>query len=161
MKKTVIIAILLIYLGSIAIVNFFGLKVKNFEGTKYVEEITCDVIHRGDDDDKKEVKKVQDPTDTETTWHIFDFIEGSYSFDEDSIESNPNIVQLDYHVYPDTADNRKVKLVYDTEAASEFCFINEDNMTVTFLAPRGITIEIVAADGSNIKTKLFIYPKMP
>ena len=36
MKKSVIIAIIVVYLGSIVLVNFFGLKVKNFEGTKYV-----------------------------------------------------------------------------------------------------------------------------
>ena len=156
MKKSVIIAILVIYLGSIVLVNFFGLKVKNFEGTKYVENITCAVVHRGDDD--KEVKVVEDPTNPQVKWHIFDFIPGSYSVDE--LEENPNVVQIDFHVYPENADNRKVRLVYDEATAASVCVINENNMTVVFLQPMGITIEVVAADGSNIKETMFIYPLM-
>ena len=155
MKKTVIIAIFIIYLGSIVAVNFFGLKVKNFEGTKYVEEITCSVVHRGVEG--AEVKTREDSLSA-TTWQIFDFIPGSYS--PDDLESNPNVIQLDYHVYPENADNRKVKLVYDEAAASDVCVINENNMTVVFFAPMGITIEIVAADGSNVKEALFIYPRV-
>lgn len=154
MKKTVIIALFIIYLGSIIAVNFFGLKVKNFEGTKYVEEISCSVVHRGVDNAKVDV--FEDPT-SEALWQVFDFIPGSYSPDE--LESNPNVVQLDYHVYPENADNRKVKLVYDEAMAENVCIINENNMTVVFLIPMGITIEIVAADGSNVKTTLFLFPK--
>ncbi len=154
MKKTVIIAIFIIYLGSIIAVNFFGLKVKNFEGTKYVENITCSVVHRGVDG--ANVKVVEDPM-SEAVWQIFDFIPGSYSPDE--LETNPNVIQLDYHVYPENADNRKVKLVYDEAIAENICVINENNMAVVFFAPMGITIEIVAADGSNVKTTLFLYPK--
>ena len=155
MKKTVIIAIFIIYLGSIVAVNFFGLKVKNFEGTKYVEEITCSVVHRGVEG--TEVKSVEDPL-SEATWQIFDFIPGAYS--PDDLESKPNVVQLDFHVYPENADNRKVKLVYDEAAAEDICVINENNMAVVFFAPMGITIEIVAADGSNVKETLFIYPRV-
>ena len=155
MRKSVIIAIIVIYLGSIVLVNFFGLKVKNFEGTKYVESIACDVVHRGDDE--KEVKVKEDAT-SGVNWYIFDFVPGSYSADE--LESNPNVVQIDYHVYPENADNRKVKLIYDEVSAESICVINETNMTVVFLAPEGITIEVVAADGSNVKETMFIYPRL-
>ena len=155
MRKSVIIAIIVIYLGSIVLVNFFGLKVKNFEGTKYVESIACDVVHRGDDE--KEVKVKEEPNGG-VNWYIFDFVPGSYSADE--LESNPNVVQIDYHVYPENADNRKVKLIYDEVSAESICVINETNMTVVFLAPEGITIEVVAADGSNVKETMFIYPRL-
>ena len=156
MKKTVIIAILIIYLGSIVVVNFFGLKVKNFEGTKYVEQITCSVVHRGAEG--MEIAEVPDTSEPDITWCIFDFIPGAYS--PDDLEGNPNVVQLDYHVYPENADNRKVKLVYDEAAAEDVCVINENNMTVVFFAPMGITVEIVAADGSNVKESLFLYPRV-
>ncbi len=160
MKKTVIIAIFLIYLGSIVIVNFFGLNVKNFEGTKYVESITCDVIHRGGEQEQ-EIRDVQDPTD-DVVWYIFDFVWGDVGYDETNIDTNPNTVQIMPHVYPETADNTGVKLVYDKETTAEFCHVNETAKTVTFLQPdRGITIEIVSADGSNIKTKIFILPRTP
>ena len=147
MKKTVIIAILIIYLGSIVIVNFFGLKVKNFEGTKYVEQITCTVVHRGDENVK--MNEMQNPITPEITMSYFKFIPGAYS--PDDLEGNPNVVQLDYHVYPENADERKVKLIYDEQAAERICAINDNNMTVVFYAPGSVTIEIVAADGSNVK----------
>jgi hypothetical protein len=158
MKKTVIIAILLIYLGSIVLVNFFGLNVKNFEGTKYVESIDCEVIHRGGEEEQ-DIKEVEDPTD-DVVWYIFDFVPGYY--DETNIDSNPNTIQILPHVYPETADNTEVKLIYDGETTSEFCHVNETAKTVTFLeADRGITIEVVSADGSNIKTKIFLLPRTP
>ena len=43
MKKTIVIVILVVYIASIAVVNFFGLKIKEFEGVEYVEEIRCDI----------------------------------------------------------------------------------------------------------------------
>jgi hypothetical protein len=159
MKKTVIIAILLIYLGSLVIVNFFGLKMKNFEGTKYVEEINCSVVHRGQEG--MEIKEIADPMTPETTWCIFDFIEDPFGYKEEDLESNPNVVQLDYHVYPETADNTRVKLEYDHETTEGVCVVNENNMTIVFLKPMGITINIVAADGSNVSKSLFIYPRIP
>ena len=39
MKKTIVIITLLIYIASIAVVNFFGLEVKVFDGITYVESI--------------------------------------------------------------------------------------------------------------------------
>ena len=44
MKKTIVIIILLIYIASIAVVNFFGLEVKVFDGITYVESIQCNTI---------------------------------------------------------------------------------------------------------------------
>jgi len=152
MKKTVIIAILLIYLGSIVVVNFFGLKVKNFEGTKYVESITCTVVHRGDDN--ANMKEMENPMLPGVTITYFKFIPGAYS--PDDLENNPNVVQLDYHVYPENADDRKVKLEYDETAAERVCVINDTNMTVVFFTPGSVTIKIVAADGSNVKKEMQI-----
>ena len=44
MKKTIVIVIILIYIASIAVVNFFGLEVKVFDGITYVESIQCNSI---------------------------------------------------------------------------------------------------------------------
>ena len=44
MKKTFIIIILAVYIASIAVVNFFGLEIKIFDGITYVERIECATI---------------------------------------------------------------------------------------------------------------------
>ncbi len=154
MKKTVIIAILLIYLGSIVAVNFFGLKVKNFEGTKYVEHITWEAALT--DDDRKEekiIRNVNQSTGVEN--FIFQFKEGAYS--PDDLTDNPNSVLLIPHVYPENADNKRVKLEYDKDAAEQCCVVKEDISTIIFFAPGALTIDIVAADGSNVKTTVYVW----
>ena len=44
MKKTIVIVILVVYIASIAVVNFFGLAIKEFDGVEYVQEIKCNSI---------------------------------------------------------------------------------------------------------------------
>ena len=58
MKKTFIIIILAVYIASIAIVNFFGLEIKVFDGITYVERIECATITvRNGNDVKLEPKQ--------------------------------------------------------------------------------------------------------
>lgn len=155
MKKTVIIAILIIYLGSLVIVNFFGLKIKNFEGTKYVENIDCQISLRRDED--AEVKTYADPMDENTTWYVFNFTPGIYGADEESSMTNPNMIIFSPHVYPENADNTRVNFLYDKTAAEGICVFFEKSMSLCFLKPGGITLTIEAADGSNVKQTMFIY----
>ena len=44
MKKTIVIILLVVYIASIAVVNFFGLEIKIFDGIIYVEQIKCNTI---------------------------------------------------------------------------------------------------------------------
>ena len=44
MKKTIVIVLLVVYIASIAVVNFFGLEVKVFDGITYVQEIQCNSV---------------------------------------------------------------------------------------------------------------------
>lgn len=116
MKKVVIVVILAVYLASIALVNFFGLKVSIFEGTTYVTEINVErvVLHR--DGDGK-VEEFLD--DTGTPNYYFEFVnllktgteysENSkveYSESDESIIANPNTVLIDYKVNPGNASNK-------------------------------------------------------
>ena len=76
MKKTIIIVILVIYIASIAIVNFFGLKIKEFDRVEYVEEIKCNgitVMHENPISyEMKEVSEEGYPV------YVFEFINGKY-----------------------------------------------------------------------------------
>ena len=122
MKKVVIVAILAVYLASIALVNFFGLKVSIFEGTTYVTEINVErvVLHR--DGDGK-VEKFLDDTGTPNYYFEFanllktgaeysenDKIE--YSESDESIIANPNTVLIDYKVNPVTQVTKTLTLFF-------------------------------------------------
>ena len=110
MKKTIVALILVVYIASIAIVNFFGLEIKIFDGTTYVSGIQCDQIIL-----RSEGERLLTPVgyDGDTPIFIFEFIpsaDGSeYTDSPESLLHNPNAVELDYVVLPYDADNTTVK----------------------------------------------------
>ena len=74
MKKTIVIIILAVYVASIAVVNFFGLEVRQFDSITYVTSIQCDsVIFHGDN--SRELEPTQFAgKDGNTPVFVFDFI---------------------------------------------------------------------------------------
>lgn len=160
MKKSMIIALIVVYLASIVAVNFFGLQAKNFEGTLYVSSIECDValVDIGDGD-TREVKEKADKLDSTLTNYTFDFVAGTYDDSDASIQENPNKVVVQYHVYPETADNRNVKFIFDHEAAKDLVVFKEDIAMFVFLRWGGLTVTIEAEDGSQVKEKIYIFAK--
>ena len=157
MKKTIVIVILAVFIASIAIVNFFGLEVRRFESITYVTTIQCDtVIFHGDN--SKELTPVQyTGKDGNTPQFIFDFIqadpESPYTLD--NLDTNPNIVQINYEVMPHLADETSVKFEYDENAG--VAIYHELSGSFIFLKPNvPLTITIRATDGSNVSTKIII-----
>ena len=151
MKKTMIIVILAVYIVSIAVVNFFGLEIKVFDGITYVDKIECKSI----------TIQNENPVTIEPTYDkngvpvfIFDFItapEGSeYTTDPESILSNPNAVQINYEVFPHLANETGVKFVYDEESMVGSVVFHETSHTFVFLKPNKIyNITLSAVDGSH------------
>lgn len=158
MKKTIIILILIIYIASIAVVNFFGLEIKAFDGTTYVESISCNTV------------TLQNENPVELTASVildgipvfeFDFIpapEGeSYTADDESIVKNPNAVQVNYEVLPHLADNTSVKFEYDSASMEGIAVFHELSKSLIFLKPdKMVTLTIRSADGSNKSTTIQI-----
>ncbi len=184
MKKVVIVVILAVYLASIALVNFFGLKVSIFEGTTYVTEITVErvVLHR--DGDGK-VEKFLDDTGTPNYYFEFanllktgaeysenDKIE--YSESDESIIANPNTVLIDYKVKPGNASNKNVDFVFSQKIGEEdnkvYLGVNgsvkavflKDKHVLIILQPRFfVDITLRATDGSNVSTNICVYATKP
>ena len=162
MKKTIVALILVVYIASIAIVNFFGLEIKIFDGTTYVSGIQCDQIIL-----RSEGERLLTPAgyDGDTPIFIFEFIpsaDGSeYTDSPESLLHNPNAVELDYVVLPYDADNTTVKFEYDEDAMDGVAVFREDIRTLVFLKPgKMFTITIKATDGSNKSTSVKIYGKV-
>ena len=144
MKKSVVILIALIYVVAIALVSFFGLQFKVFEEVIPVEKIEI----------------LNEPDDYLTKWseELQADVEIPYVF----IKPNANgeyVYQLDYHVYPDDATNKKVNFAYDTETTKGVT-ITEDGLVTFDTSVEGfsqyVTVYITPADGSDFKTQFII-----
>ena len=163
MKKTIIIIILVVYIASIAVVNFFGLEIKVFDGITYVDNIECSTI----------TVQNENPVTLEAKQQlhghplfIFDFIPASednpYTTEDESIISNPNAVQINYEVFPHLADETGVKFEYDLNAAEGVVVFHEISRTFVFLKPNKIiTITIRSTDGSNKSTQIQVMGRIP
>ena len=152
MKKTIVIVILVVYIASIAVVNFFGLAIKEFEGVEYVQEIKCNGITIMDENQKSYgVDKINEDGLPE---YRFKFVNGEYTKDPESLANNPNVVRIDYEVIPHTADGSQVKFVFEEK---NYVHFDEATQTFVFLRNnRSLTVTIESTDGSNVKTTIVI-----
>ncbi len=157
MKKTIVIVILVVYIASIAVVNFFGLETKVFDGVTYVSEIQCNSVTVQNENSVT----IEPERFGGKSWFVFDFIppeEGtSYTDDPESIINNPNAVQINYEVLPHLADETGVKFEYDQESNAGAVVFHELSRTFVFLKPnRAVTITIRAIDGKNASTQIVL-----
>jgi hypothetical protein len=105
MKKTVIIAIFIVYLASILAVQFFGFPATVPESGVYIEGITItDVtLSNREEGNYDEIYKGADKNSGLTSY-TFKFIVGNYTNEADSLASNPNRVKIAYLLDPVDAD---------------------------------------------------------
>ena len=148
MKKTIIIVILVVYIASIVVVNFFGLQIKEFDGIDYVEEIKCESITVLNENPKNYgVTEVVDGLPV----FKFDFIEASngekYTNDPASLASNPNAIRINYDVLPHSADESQVRFEFEEK---NYVYFDEATETFVFLKNyKSFKVKICATDGSN------------
>ena len=166
MKKTIVIIILAVYIASIAIVNFFGLEVKVFDGITYVSSIQCDTVTLQNEDPMELMPTEYIGPKKDIPLFIFDFIPapdgGEYTSEGDSIITNPNAIQINYEVMPHLADETGVRFEYDEEAMVGVAVFHEVSKTFVFLKPDTIfTITIKATDGSNKSAQVSIMGRSP
>ena len=163
MKKTIVIVILVVYIASIVVVNFFGLSIKQFDGVTYVEQIKCDSITLLNEE-QKVYYVYKEPQEGEIPEFRFDFIKApedtEYTTDPESLENNPNVVRLNYEVLPHLADQSKVTIEFDREGLSNIVYFDEITQTFVFLKKlKRIEVTIRATDGSNAYTTIKIMGK--
>ena len=158
MKKTIVIVILAVYIASIALLNFVGLKVTQTDSKHYVETIQCDkIIVRAEN-----YKEVEPEWLGKTPMFTFDFIpaDPDNPYTEENIMDNPNVIILDYQVMPFLADETNVEFVYDKdsgvavydELSNSFVFLKSEAM---------LNVTIRATDGHNASTTIKIYSRDP
>lgn len=123
MKKSVFVLILIIYVASIIIIGFYGVRISTFNVTIYVDKIELlndNVILSGGNN-----------------YIILDF-----EPDYDPI-SNPNVVQLIAKVYPEDATYRNVAFEHAENSRASVNNIG----TVIFTGTTTLTVYIRSTDG--------------
>ena len=131
MKKSVIILVALIYVLSIALVSFFGLKAKSFNETIYTTGI--ELL----DENIK-----QDKNTGENYIVIRKNEAGEWKY------------QLSYRVHPDNATDDGVTFSYDKELS--YVSVDENGVVTFTRGGRSATITIIANDGSGASATLTV-----
>lgn len=132
MKKSVVILIGIIYVASIALVSFFGLKFKVFDQIIPVERI--EILNEG--------LKEND------MW-------GKYAIVNPD-ENGDRRYQIKWRVYPDDASDNSVDFSYDLQ--NTVATIDEMGV-VTFSKPGMIKITLIPKDGSDTSAVITIIAK--
>lgn len=130
MKKSVVLVIVLIYIVSIVLVGFIGLKMKVYEENIYVERIVC-----------KNDEFVLDENSNISGKIFKTYTEGLR-------------VNIICEVIPENATNQK--LDYQCEQSGDYNIIKESDgsITIEFIKATTVDITFVTTDGSNKKLKV-------
>ena len=164
MKKTLVIIILVVYISSIVVVNLFGLEDKVFDGVDYVNRIECETVIFQNNGNPVELGPKQ--IIEGVPLFVFNFIPApagkTYTTEPESINSNPNIVKIDPKAIPATADNTKLKVIFDEAALDGVAIYHEASRSFIFLKEKKIVdIIIEASDGHKASTKISIMGLVP
>ena len=180
MKKTIVILILVIYVASIAVVNFFGLEIVRFDSETYIETIEVKkIVHMSNNGaeiapsshyyvdnplaiEEKDKRK-------ECLRYFFEFIppEEGEEYTVDNISTNRNMLQLDYLVLSDKGD---IMSLQDTEEIIDFVYdvdsgvavYDEELRALIFLKPDlTFTLRIKSFDGKGAWTEVKIKAQSP
>ena len=158
MKKSMIIAIIVVYIISIVAVNFFGLEMKDFEGLIYATDFECTIVQLNEDGNIA-IEGKYDEIEKETMY-TFTFAgqKGDYT-EETAIdpELNPNIVFIQYRITPDNVDNKYIKI--RELSPNENYIFDEKTQTIYFINPGLAEFELSTTDGSNIKKIIVVRAK--
>lgn len=163
MKKTVVVIILAVYIASIAVVNFFGLEIKQYDGETYIGSIEItNAYFLGKNN--QTLSYITDAAGNIT--YTFDFIppaEGTVYDQED--EHNYNMIQLEYMLMSKDGlpmaldDDSMVKYIYDEKAGN--IFYHNGTGSFVFMRPGMVTITLTSTDGHGAQTRIQILAKDP
>lgn len=132
MKKSVIIIIGVIYIASIVLIGFFGMKITAYDEILYVTKIEC--------------LNQNATTSSDGTLTLM--------FNYDSSKSpEENVLQIEWKVYPEDASNKRVAFVYDVDSKVG----SVDKYGRVFLKKKGLLlVYIQSTDGSAVGKTLQI-----
>ena len=156
MKKSVMIIIGIIYVASIVVINFFGMKVFVYNKTIDVEQIVC--LNKTDEE-KGIVVSTFESYNGETGTAI------TIKFDKPANKNlmTGTMLQLDLRVLPDNATKKELSFT-STASDEEVEFFTDESGKETglmlFYEPTSIfEVFVKSTDNSNVTLRLKIWAK--
>lgn len=156
MKKSVMIIIGIIYVASIVVINFFGMKVFVYNKTIDVEQIVC--LNKTDEE-KGIVVSTFESYNGETGTAI------TIKFDKPANKNlmTGTMLQLDLRVLPDNATKKELSFT-STASEEEVEFFTDESGKQTglilFYEPTSIfEVFVKSTDNSNVTLRLKIWAK--
>ncbi len=161
MRKGVIIAIIIAYIASILVVQFFGLQFVGVEANVYMTDIQVDgftYVNRDSIEDSRYqvVKKLKDTSGKEDIHYGGYFYPGTYDTSEESLKTNPNRIKVEYRVEPYNASHPEVTFEYDKASLEGVIYLDPETNEIVFLKPRTVTFVLTSHDGSTIRKEIMI-----
>ena len=136
MKKSIIILIGAIYVMSILIIGFFGMKMTSYNETTYPTSIDIESVVGA-------TYKVQS-----NGMQII-----TYTFKE-NVPAEENVFSIVYHIYPDTTTDKSISYSYDKNNAPISEIDERNNVWVTRRG--GVTITISTNARPTIQTTIYL-----
>ena len=169
MKKIVVVIILATCILSVAVVNFFGLEIKQYAGETYIKSIeVSDVVFLGNDGESVPATSVKRDKDGNIEYisYVFDYIppeEGTEYTPEDV--DNRNMIRLDFILTSEKGEilpysDGMVNLVYSLD--SGVAFFHDGTGSFVFLKPnKMLRIALKSTDGHGAETVVYIGARYP
>ncbi len=146
MKKATLIIIFAIYLGSIALISFLGMKAKVYEEIIPVTKIEC--------------VNETDSTTTVTEKNGVKTIKIKFDEPGNVDTLTGTMVQLLWKVSPDNATYKNVQFIYNEDLKNVTFVKDSDGNELGLMIFTGkcyVNLQIVAVDGSRVKTNVVVW----
>ena len=149
MKKSVVICIAIVYIASVVVISFFGMKVAVYNKDIPVTSVAC----INENDAERGVSISQN-----SKGEMVVSVKFTTPADTSSGTPTGTILQLFTRVAPDNASNKDVKFVYTPNSNIEFYKIGdkENGLILFYAAPVSMRVTIMADDGRNASTQIII-----
>lgn len=130
MKKSVVLTLIAVYILSICVVGYFGLKVKIFRPTAYAEQVVI-----------KSVKNAE-------TGEVYNIVTNSQGIKSVFIPTSKEKLRLTFviDVYPDNTTNKELSISF---GASDACEVVQGSV------PGGMTSQEIIIDFNGSSTVTF------
>ena len=139
MRKSTIIFIVIIYIGSITILSLFGMKMSVYNEFIPVSAIVC--LNKSEDN----VEVINDVSST--------ILKTRFSKSYDKTSQSGTMIQINWKVEPDNASVKNVKFIFDeNNNRVEFYQTEEGEYTglVLFYKKSMIDVKIMSTDGRRV-----------
>ncbi len=154
MKKSVIICIAIVFIASVVIINFFGMKTSVYNEIIPVTHIECTNVT----DENNGVKVgVDDQTGVKTL--MIKFESACVKADNGAILDGGTMLTILHKVYPENASNRDIRYVYSPRDSFEFYKDENGRETglILFYSKASFDVKIMSQDGRKVFTTISVW----